>query len=157
MTTSQSPCRRRTPSFALPALIIDVRPRVAISPLSVSFSCDVIVASPLTPPPHRTSFLLPVLLPFALLSLAHSAHRRRVVVVASLPIARAPRPASMASPPSSSWSSVLVRDAMTLVSNPRRRRRRQHSEGDRRTSSAMAGRRRTSFDGCGVVNLIVVF
>ena len=117
---------------------------------------DAIVASPLTPPPHRTSFLLPFLLPFALLSLAHSAHRRRVVVVASLPIARAPRPASMAFPPSSS-SSVLVRDAMTLVSNPRRRRRRQHSEGDRRASSAMAGRRQTSFDGCSVVHLIVVF
>jgi hypothetical protein len=62
----------------------------------------------------------------------------------------------MAFPPSSS-SSVLVRDAMTLVGNPRCRRRRQHSEDDRRASSAMAGRRRTSFDGCGVVNLIVVF
>jgi hypothetical protein len=157
-----------------------VRRRVATSPLHFNFSCDVIVASPssrlfwfgavasftwlvdaivaspLTPPPHRTSFLLPFLLPFALLSLAHSAHRRRVVVVASLPIARAPRPASMAFPPSSS-SSVLVRDAMTLVSNPRRRRRRQHSEGDRRASSAMAGRRQTSFDGCSVVHLIVVF
>jgi hypothetical protein len=139
-----------------------VRPRVATSPLLLNFSCDVIVASPssrlfwfgavapfpwlvdaivaspLTPPPHRTSFLLPFLLPFALFSLAHSAHRRRVVVVAAFPIARAPPPASMAFPPSSS-SSVLVRDAMTLVCIPRRRRRRQHSEGDRRASSAMAG------------------
>jgi hypothetical protein len=134
-----------------------VRPRVATSPLLFNFSCDVIVASPssrlfwfgavlvdaivaspLTPPPHRTSFLLPFLLPFALFSLAHSAHRRRVVVVAAFPIARAPPPASMAFPPSSS-SSVLVRDAMTLVCIPRRRRRRQHSEGDRRASSAMAG------------------
>jgi hypothetical protein len=109
------------------------------------------------PPPHRTSFLLPFLLPFALFSLTHSAHRHRVVVVAALPIARAPPPASMAFPPSSSSSSVLVRDAMTLAGIPRRRHRRPHSEGDRRASSAMAGRRRTSFDGCGVVHLIVVF
>jgi hypothetical protein len=46
---------------------------------------------------------------------------------------------------------------MTLAGILRCRRRRPHSEGDRRASSAMAGQRRTSFDGCGVVNLIVVF
>jgi hypothetical protein len=109
------------------------------------------------PPPHRTSFLLPFLLLVALFSLAHSVHRHRVVVVTPLPIARAPPPASMAFPPSSSSSSVLVCDAMTLAGIPRRRHRRPHSKGDRRASSAMAGRRRTSFDDCGVVHLIVVF
>jgi hypothetical protein len=62
----------------------------------------------------------------------------------------------MAFPPSLS-SSVLVRDAMTLVGNPHGHRRRQHSEGDQRALFAMAGRRWTSFDGCGVVNLIGVF
>jgi hypothetical protein len=134
--------------------IIDVRPQVATSLLLFNFSCDVIVASPssrlfwlgavapiaspLTPPPHRTSFLIPFLLPFALFSLEHSAHRRRVVVVAAFLIVQAPSPASMAFPPSS--SSILVHDAMMLVCIPRRRHRRQHSKGDRCASPAMAGR-----------------
>jgi hypothetical protein len=68
-------------------------------PLSLGSSMpSSIVASPLTQPPHRTSFLLPFLLPFTLISLGHHTHRRRVVAVAAFPIARAPRSASMAFP-----------------------------------------------------------
>ncbi len=126
-------------------------------PLSLGSSMpSSIVASPLTPPPHRTSFLLPFLLLFALFSLGHHTHRRRVIAIAAFPIARAPRSASMAFP-----VVVLVRP------RPRCDDARQYSpppppplppSPDRHALSAMAGRRRTSFDGCGVVvHLIVVF
>ncbi len=146
--------RHRCIALVSPALVRRRRPLSLGSSMPSS-----IVASPLPPPPHHTSFLLPFLLPFTLLSFGHRTHCRRVVAVAAFPIARAPRPASMAFPV---VVVVLVRPCPRCDDDARR-----YSpppppplppSPDRRASSTMAGRRRTSFDGCGVVvHLIVVF
>ena len=153
VTPLLSPCPHRSLTCALakplplflstsPATSSSHRPRLPCScsaPLpSFPWIVDAIVVSPPMPPPHRMLFLLPFFLPFVLFSLTHSVHRHRVVIVAAVPIARAPPPMSMAFPPSLS-SSVVVRDAMTFASIPGRHHRHPHSEGNRRASSAKAG------------------